>query len=140
MAIPDKYIIASDLGTSATKTSIIDLNGNVVGTARQSYQVEYPHKGWAEQNPQDYWNAIKATTNKIMKQTKISPRDVSAFTLDAMMLSVIPVDEKGQPLRKTILWLDTRATDYVTDYQNKFPLGDLLVKGIIPVASAKDPI
>ncbi len=138
--MPEKYIIASDLGTSATKTSIIDLKGNILGTASKSYQVEYPHEGWAEQDPQDHWNAIKTTTRQIIDATKIDPRDVAAFTLDAMMLSVIPVDKKGRPLRKTILWLDVRATDYVTDYQNQFPLGDLLTKGVIPVASAKDPI
>ena len=136
----EKYILASDLGTSATKTSVIDMEGHIIGTAQQGYQVEYPHKGWAEQDPQVYWEAIKVTARRVLKDTGVDPRQVAAFTLDAMMLSVIPVDREGQPLRKTILWMDVRATDYVTELQNKFPLGDLLVKGIIPVASAKDPL
>ncbi len=134
------YILASDIGTSATKSSIIDLNGQIIGTAQKRYQVEYPAEGWAEQDPQVYWEAIKATAREILDTTKINSREIIAFTLDSMMLSIIPVDAKGKPLRKTILWMDVRATDFVLDFQNQFPLGDLLVKGIIPVASAKDPI
>jgi xylulokinase len=102
--------------------------------------VEYPHEGWAEQDPRVYWTAIKTTARRILKTTKIDPRTIAAFTLDAMMLSVIPVDVAGRPVRKTILWLDVRATDFVNDYMNRFPMGDLLAKGIIPVASAKDPL
>jgi xylulokinase len=138
--LSETYVLASDLGTSSTKSSIIDMHGRVLGTAQQAYQVEYPHEGWAEQDPRVYWDAIKTTARHILTKTKIDPRQVAAFTLDAMMLSVIPVDAAGRPLRKTILWLDVRATDFVNDYMNRFPMGDLLAKGIIPVASAKDPL
>ena len=105
------YILASDIGTSATKSSIIDLNGQIIGTAQKRYQVEYPAEGWAEQDPQVYWDAIKITAREILNTTKINPREIMAFTLDSMMLSIIPVDSKGKPLRKTILWMDVRATE-----------------------------
>jgi xylulokinase len=140
ISVSETYVLASDLGTSSTKSSVIDMQGRVLGTAQQAYQVEYPHEGWAEQDPRVYWNAIKTTARRILKTTKIDPQKVAAFTLDAMMLSVIPVDVTGRPVRKTILWLDVRATDFVSDYMNRFPMGDLLAKGIIPVASAKDPL
>ncbi len=136
----NRYILACDLGTSATKSSIIDMQGCVQGTVQQAYQVEYPQERWAEQDPQVYWDAITTTTREIIKQTKIDPQSIIAFTVDAMMASVIPVDSKGRPLRKTILWLDVRSVDYVTPLMNQFTIPDMLAKNIIPVASAKDPL
>jgi xylulokinase len=138
--LSEKYILACDLGTSSTKSSIIDMKGCVQGTATQAYQVEYPQERWAEQDPQVYWDAITTTAREIIQQTKIDPRSVTAFTLDAMMASVIPVDAKGRPLLKTILWLDVRSVEYVTPLMNQFSIPDMLAKNIIPVASAKDPL
>jgi xylulokinase len=138
--LSEKYILACDLGTSATKSSIIDMQGCVQGTVQQAYQVEYPKERWAEQDPQVYWDAITMTARKIIRQTSIDPRSITAFTVDAMMASVIPVDAKGRPLRKTILWLDIRSVDYVTPLMNQFTIPDMLSKNIIPVASAKDPL
>ncbi|MFX1509639.1 MAG: FGGY-family carbohydrate kinase [Promethearchaeota archaeon] len=136
----EKYIMACDLGTSATKSSIIDMGGCVQGTAQQTYHVEYPKERWAEQDPAVYWDAITTTTREIINQTKIDPQKIKAFTVDAMMASVIPVDAKGRPLRKTILWLDVRSVDYVTPLMNQFSIPDMLAKNIIPVVSAKDPL
>lgn len=136
----EKYILACDLGTSATKSSIIDMQGCVQGTVQQAYQVEYPQERWAEQDPHVYWDAITTTTREIIRQTNIDPRCITAFTVDAMMASVIPVDAKGSPLRKAILWLDVRSVDYVTPLMNQFSIPDMLAKNIIPVASAKDPL
>jgi xylulokinase len=138
--LSEKYILACDLGTSSTKSSIIDMKGCVQGTAAQAYQVEYPQERWAEQDPQVYWDAITTTTRTIIEQTNIDPREITAFIVDAMMASVIPVDAKGRPLRKTILWLDVRSVDYVTPLMNQFSIPDMLAKNIIPVASAKDPL
>ena len=135
-----KYILACDLGTSATKSSLIDMQGCVQGTVQQAYQVEYPQERWAEQDPHVYWEAITATIRELIAQTKIDPRLIEAFIVDAMMASVIPVDSKGRPLRKTILWLDVRSVDYVTPLMNQFTIPDMLSKNIIPVASAKDPL
>lgn len=136
----ETYILACDLGTSATKSSIIDMQGHVVGTAQQAYQVEYSKERWAEQDPQVYWNAITTSSKEIISRTKINPRSIIAFTVDAMMASVIPVDKKGRSLRKTILWHDVRSVDYVTPLMNQFSIPDMLAKNIIPVASAKDPL
>ncbi|MHA2315459.1 MAG: xylulokinase [Candidatus Hermodarchaeia archaeon] len=135
-----KYILACDLGTSATKSSIIDMQGCVQGTVQQAYQVEYPQERWAEQDPHVYWDAITTTAREVLAQTKIDPRAVTAFTVDAMMASVIPVDAKGRPLRKTILWMDVRSVDHVTPLMNKFTFPDMMAKNIIPVMSAKDPL
>lgn len=135
-----KYILACDLGTSATKASIVDTQGSVLGTVQQAYQVEYPQERWAEQDPQVYWDAIKSTSREVIAKTKINPRSVIAFTVDAMMASVIPVDAQGRALRKTILWHDVRSVDYVTPFMNQFSFPDMISKNIIPVMSAKDPL
>lgn len=134
------YILACDLGTSATKASIVDTQGSVLGTVQQAYQVEYPQERWAEQDPQVYWEAIKTTSREVIAKTKVNPRNVIAFTVDAMMASVIPVDAKGHALRKTILWHDVRSVDYVTPFMNQFSFSDMISKNIIPVMSAKDPL
>ncbi|MFW9830764.1 MAG: FGGY family carbohydrate kinase, partial [Candidatus Thorarchaeota archaeon] len=136
----ETYILACDIGTSTTKSSIVDMQGRVLGTATKGYQVEYPVERWAEQDPRVYWDALTTTAREIVTRTKINPRSVIAFTVDAMMASVIPVDNKGNPLRKTILWHDVRSVNYVSPLMNQFLIPDMLAKNIIPVVSAKDPL
>ena len=52
-----KYLIGIDVGTSALKTALFTLNGRAVAQADAPYPVHYPHPGWAEQHPDDWWRA-----------------------------------------------------------------------------------
>lgn len=104
-----KYIVAHDLGTSGNKATLYDLEGNLKGSAVHSYQTFYPHNQWVEQNPQDWWQAVCASTRELLEQTGISNRDVAAVSFSAQMMGCLLVDGQGNPLRPMIIWADTRS-------------------------------
>ena len=51
--------IGIDLGTSACKLLLVDSEGAVLNTVTREYPISYPHPGWSEQEPEDWWNAVK---------------------------------------------------------------------------------
>ena len=50
------YLLGIDIGTSACKVAVFDRNGKVLAAASGDYPVYYPHEGWAEQNPEEWWD------------------------------------------------------------------------------------
>ena len=67
-----QYLIGVDLGTSATKTILIDESGTIVASASCAYPMYQPENGWAEQNPQDWKNAALATIKEVMKTSGVA--------------------------------------------------------------------
>jgi len=103
------YLIAHDLGTSGCKAAITDLSGSVLASAENRYEVHYSPDGGAEQDPEDWWQAIVETTKEMMSKVDIQPAEVVGMSMSAQMVGTLPVDEKGDPLRRAMIWLDSRA-------------------------------
>ena len=53
-----KYYIGADLGTSSCKMLLTDGEGNILRSVSEAYDVSYPHPGWSEQDPRDWWTAF----------------------------------------------------------------------------------
>ena len=104
-----KYIIAHDVGTSRSKAVLVDAEGRIHGSCAESFRVNHPHPDWAEQEPQDWWNAVTRSTRLLLEQTGISPSDVLCLTFATQMLGIVAMDAAGAPLRPAIIWLDNRA-------------------------------
>ncbi len=64
------YLIGVDIGTSATKTILIDHKGALVASASADYPCLFPKPGWSEQDPQHWWNATVKTIQQVMKKSK----------------------------------------------------------------------
>jgi xylulokinase len=105
----DFYLIAHDLGTSGTKAALTDLMGCVLATAERNYPVYYSADGGAEQDPQEWWQAIVDTTREMMAKSKVSPQQIAGMSMSAQMVGTVPVDQDGNPLRRVMIWLDSRA-------------------------------
>lgn len=106
-----KYILAHDVGTSGSKGALIDLQLKVVASEPAEYKVLFPAKGYAEQNPQDWWDAVTKTTRRLLEKTGIRGEDIAGLVFSAQMAGLIPLDEKGNPLINCLTWLDTRAQE-----------------------------
>jgi sugar (pentulose or hexulose) kinase len=76
-AMPDNLILSYDVGTSGTKAVVTDLR-QIVSSAYRPYNVNYPRPGWAEQDPRIWWQAIKETTQEILK--KVQPSEISGIS------------------------------------------------------------
>lgn len=103
------YVLAHDLGTTGNKATLYDREGQLVSSALHEYGVSYPATGWAEQNPEDWWQAICKSTRKLLKQALINPDEVACITFSGQMMGCVPLDQHARPLRNAIIWADQRS-------------------------------
>jgi len=103
------YILAHDVGTSGSKGTLIDTELNIIASESAGYEVLFPEKGYAEQNPEDWWDAVVKTTKRLLEKTRIKTEDIAGVVFSAQMAGTVPVDEEGNPLMNCLTWLDTRA-------------------------------
>ena len=102
-----------DVGTSATKALVLDVDGSVVGTGQSGYAVSHPQPGWAESEPEDWWKAAAAA---VREAAGGHAAEIAAIGLSGQMHGVVLTDDVGQPLRPAILWADSRSTRELAAY------------------------
>lgn len=107
----DRYLIAHDVGTGGSKAALCDLAGNILASRFAPYETSYPRENWAEQDPDNWWNAITRTTREVLAETSVDPAKVAGVIYSTQMIGVLPVDAEGTPLRPAIIWLDGRAQE-----------------------------
>lgn len=103
-----------DLGTSSLKALLMSAHGTVIAEASHPYPVNAPHSGWAESDPQDWWNAGAIAVRKAVQS---HAAQVQAIGLSGQMHGVVVCDEAGNPLRPAILWADGRSHQALALYQ-----------------------
>ncbi len=104
------YVLGIDLGTSATKTVLFDDKGTKIASKTVEYDLIQPQNGWAEQNPQDWWNAAVITIKSVIETSGIDPKELKGIGISGQMHGLVMVDENGQILRNSIIWCDGRTT------------------------------
>ncbi|MBN1251945.1 MAG: FGGY-family carbohydrate kinase [Bacteroidales bacterium] len=120
MKFSDELILSIDAGTQSIRAVFIDLNGNIieiVKTPIEPYFSEFA--GWAEQEPDYYWQKLTETTKALFNQTKIDTKRIKAVTLTTQRGTVINLDKNGNALRPAITWLDQRRAEE-TGFPSKF--------------------
>jgi xylulokinase len=105
------YVLAHDLGTTGNKATLYDREGCLTGSAFFAYETEYAHTGWAEQNPEDWWQAVCASTQRLLQQCGVARDDVACIVFSGQMMGCVPLDKRARPLRKAIIWADQRAVE-----------------------------
>ncbi len=105
------YVIAHDLGTTGNKATLFDAEGKLVGSAFYGYGTDYAQTSWAEQNPEDWWQAVCISTRALLSQTGVSKNDIACITFSGQMQGCVPLDRQARPLRSAIIWADQRAVD-----------------------------
>ena len=103
------YLIGIDLGTSATKTVLFDATGTVVASAAQEYPLYQEKNGWAEQAPEDWWQAACDTLRAVMAKSAIAPQAVKGLGISGQMHGLVMLDKEGQVLRRSMIWCDQRT-------------------------------
>lgn len=112
----NRYLLGFDVGSSSVKASLVDADsGKCVASAF------YPEKeapimavkaGWAEQDPESWWQYAKLSLKKIMEVAGAKAEDVKAIGISYQMHGLVCVDKNLQPLRHSIIWCDSRAVPY----------------------------
>ena len=106
-----QLLLGIDIGTSACKVAVFDLQGNVISQSNKPYKVYYPNPGWAEQDPEEWWSAICAGIKENLDSGKFAAEDIAGIGVDGQSWSAIPVDREGNVLDRTPIWMDTRSRD-----------------------------
>ena len=136
----DRFIVSHDVGTGGSKAVLTDLAGNIIASSFEAYPVSYPQPHWAEQDPRDWWNAVAASTQRVIKESKINPRQVMGTGFATQMLGVLPVDASGDPLRPAIIWIDSRADEQAAKLVRRLGGSRVIMAVAGAVPSGKDVI
>jgi sugar (pentulose or hexulose) kinase len=106
------HILSIDHGTQSVRAMIFDLCGNLVSKAQVPIQPYHsPQPGWAEQDPERYWDHLCAACQRLWQETEVPREAIACVTLTTMRSTLINVDRAGNPLRPAIVWLDQRRTE-----------------------------
>ena len=103
------YLLGVDIGTSSCKTAVFDPDGKVIAQGGSEYPVSYPEKGWAEQDPADWWNGICRAVREMIGESGINPAGIAGIGIDGQSWSAIALDKSGNVLCPTPIWTDTRS-------------------------------
>lgn len=102
-------VLGIDVGTTGTKTMLMDEHGKVLGLSSKGYPLYTPGIGLCEQNADDWWNAIIETVRAVC-DTEDKARSVRGISLSTQGGTVVPVDKDFRPLANAIVWSDTRCS------------------------------
>ena len=111
-----RYLLGFDVGSSSVKAALTDVdNGEIVASAfypDHEAPIMAVKTGWAEQDPQMWWNNAKLALKKIMAECGAKGEDVLAIGISYQMHGLVCVDKNQQVLRPSIIWCDSRAVPY----------------------------
>lgn len=108
------YYIGVDLGTSALKLVMMKGNGELVKTVSKEYPLYFPRSGWSEQNPVDWFLAVKEGLKEL---AAFADDKIAGISFGGQMHGLVILDKDDKVLRPAILWNDGRSTEE-TDYLN----------------------
>lgn len=108
--------IGVDLGTSAVKLLLMDETGNVLNIVSKEYALSFPHPGWAEQNPEDWWTQSVAGLKELTAD--VDKSQVAGISFGGQMHGLVILNEKDEIIRPAILWNDGRTVEEV-EYLNE---------------------
>lgn len=104
------YLMGTDIGTSGTKTIIMDTSGKLISSDLQEYDVLTPKALWAEQWPDVWVEALKKSIRNAKEKAGLAAGDIKALCISGLYGgSGVPVDEKMNPVRPCLIWMDRRA-------------------------------
>lgn len=107
------YFLGLDIGSSSVKIALVASDSGkqlaVVQEPKEEMSMEAQQKGWAEQDPNVWWQYACLGIKSILKSTKVSPETIKGIGISYQMHGLVVVDAQGEPLRKAIIWCDSRA-------------------------------
>jgi xylulokinase len=114
----DPVYVGLDLGTSSLKAVAVDAGGSVVASASSAYETYRPEPGAAEQDPQDWFRAVREVVAELRSRLPVALW--AGIGLSAMIPTLVPTDFRGEPFGRAITWQDGRAELYGEQLRTSF--------------------
>ena len=119
------YLLGIDIGTSACKAALFHEDGSVAAQVTGEYTVQYPQAGWAEQDPDVWWQTVVKAIGDVLAVSGIEPRQIAGIGVDGQSWSAIAMDANGKVLCPNPIWTDTRAGDICDALKQEVPEEEL---------------
>jgi xylulokinase len=119
-------ILGVDIGSSGLKAVLLDVEKGICATASQPLSLYNDHPGWAEADTNEWWKALCAAVPILIAEANCKTTDISAVAISGMVPAVVLSDEKGVALRRAMLQNDARATNEISELNQKLEGLDLL--------------
>ena len=113
------YILGIDIGTSGTKTVLFSEDGKAAASSTHEYPLYTPQNGYAEQNAEDWWNAVVNSVKDVLAESAANPADIKGVGLSGQMHGLVMLDSDNKVIRKSIIWCDQRTGKEVGELNEK---------------------
>ncbi len=145
-----KYILAFDHGTSGVKTAIASVYGEILDFEFEKTPLYLKENGGAEQDPDEWWQAILMTSTRLIDKELVPVDDIVAICCSSQWSGTVAVDSDGNHLMNAIIWMDSRGAPYIKkEFSGFLKISGYPIRDIIrwvrrtgggPTLSGKDPI
>lgn len=110
------YLLGYDIGTSSVKAALVEVETGRCVASDYCPKTEAPIKtlrpGWAELRPDDWMDYLSAATHAVLAKSAVNPADIKAVGFSYQMHGLVLIDRRGQVLRDSIIWCDSRGVPY----------------------------
>ena len=105
------YVLAYDIGTTGVKTCLFAVEKQIrlLSSAQEGYGLYLLDNGGAEQEPEEWWQAMCRTTKAIFDRTETAPEQIAGLSFCSQMQGLVLVDREGRPVRRAMSYMDQRA-------------------------------
>ncbi len=113
-----QLLMGIDIGTQSTRAALLDLDGRMVAGVSTAIDMQTPRPGWAEQDPQVWWDTTVDNIRRAMAEAKASPEEVLGIGVSGQMHGCVPLNGYGELLSHGVqLWCDKRSADIVESFK-----------------------
>jgi xylulokinase len=126
--VPDPYFLGLDVGTSGVKAVLVAMNGDVVASATTPLALSTPRPGWAEQDPDGWWEATVTSVREI-RERRPNAR-IGSVGISGQMHSSVFLDRNGNVIRPALLWCDGRTTAECREIEERVG-GELRLRDLV---------
>ena len=106
---PSDCLLGIDIGTEGCKAIVFSLRGESLARSYKQYSITIPQPTWAEQDPQQWWKAVRKSVAEVVKRTSNKGGEISSVSVSGQSPVLLPVDRRGNALMNALIWMDRRA-------------------------------
>lgn len=117
----EKLLLGIDLGTSSVKTALVRLNGEILYTESEKYDIEIPEEGFEEQTPAVWWEQTVQALRRLTQQIGADCQ-IAGVGFSGQMHGLVALDREHVPLMPCILWSDGRSGELIKEFERKMDM------------------
>ena len=132
-----KNILALDIGTQSSRAAVISRDGKILGIHQVKHGLESPQPGWAQQNPDSWWEETCRGVGAVLNETGVDPATLVAVSSCGQMHGPVGIDENGATTTPWVqLWCDKRCSEQCEALLGRHDEAELLKRSGNPIAPA----